>query len=140
MATDYLKVVFYLAALFNSGVILVSRGFSEKLGEVDPLFSSDGCKCIVLWGMAYASIANRYDVVPLASLVFALEKFFYAKHWIVWTKENDVNALIRKDPLTGLFFSAYGAGDAAFGIFFAYVALRFRQNMFNSIAYKIKSS
>ena len=124
-----------LAGCFNLCITVFSKGFSEDLGRVDPLFNGDGCKSIVLWGLTYMSVYNRAHLVPAVDLAFALEKLYYVQRWIVWlaTKGSDLPWLMRTDPLSALFFAGYGAGDFLFMLFFLYCARKHRQNLFGSL-------
>ena len=127
---DAKKIGFVLAFAYNSGIGLFSKGFSNSLGDIDPLFSSNGCIAIQLWGFAYLAIANHYSLVPALALVYALEKLFYAQHWIFWMIEygHTLPNLIQSDPITGVFYAIYGAGDIGFMVFFAWIAWTFRTN------------
>ena len=129
---DRTALGFKLAALYNAHIVLFSKGFSEDLGAIDPLFSSAGCVAVLLWGAAYLTLANRYRVMPTLSFVFAIEKGFYALHWMVWMSDhaNDISSLLNTDPLTGVFYAIYGAGDLVFMLFFASVAWKWRHNSF----------
>lgn len=124
-------VGFSLAALYNLCIVVFSRGFSDVLGEVDPLFGPGGCVGILLWGMAYYALRNRYEQAPALSLVFCVEKLFYAAHWTLWMSAHagELSSMYDADALTALFFTIYGAGDALFMIFFGWVAWRHRESL-----------
>ena len=115
---------FALAAFYNFCIIAFSRFFSSNLGEIDPLFSREGCFCILLWGCAYLSIGGMYDAVPWTSAVFCVEKLFYGVHWVLWlldhneTGRKSLRELFASDPLVGMFYAVYGAGDILFALFF----------------------
>lgn len=123
---------FYLAALYNSFIIVFSKGFGEELGKIDPLFSSEGSFLILLWGALYLSLAHAYEVTPAALLVLSVEKAFYGIHWLRWLSvhANKLPSMLGQDPLVGLFYCIYGAGDLLFMMFFAAVAWKYRQNLF----------
>lgn len=127
-----MKVGFVLAGLYNSGIGIFSRGFGDTLAAVDPLFTGKECVAIQLWGLAYLALWNRHDVVPALSAVFCLEKLFYGVHWVLWirTHGGELPDMVAQDPMTGFFFSIYGAGDLAFMVFFACAAWRWRENLF----------
>jgi uncharacterized membrane protein len=115
------------AALFNFGIVAVSRGFSTNLRVVDPLFSPAGCQLIALWGLAYLSVARSVHLAPHIAAVFALEKLFYGVAWIQgWTRYGDK---LGEQPFdVAMFFRTYGAADFAFALFFGLVWWRLRQN------------
>lgn len=118
------SLIYILAGLYNFSIIIFSKGFSNELidkydGEH---FNLHGNLSILLWGLAYISIYNRYKQVSGLNFVFAIEKFYYFYIWINWMKLNHMNlsTMINEDLLTGLFFSIYGVGDLLFGLFFLY--------------------
>lgn len=115
---------FLLAGLYNLGIVLFSRGFSDVLGGVDPLFSSAGCILILLWGLAYMATRSVYAAAPMLVGVFCVEKVFYAQHWARWLLDEGTNLaeLGASDPLTASFFAIYGLGDGVFALFFGAVA------------------
>lgn len=128
---DRVSLGFIIAGLYNSGIGIFSKGFSDNLGAVDPLFSSAGCVGVQLWGLAYIALAQRYSVAPAVALVFCLEKLFYAQHWLFWISAHgcELSAMAESDPLAASFFAIYGLGDIAFMFFFGWVAWRWRENL-----------
>jgi hypothetical protein len=102
------------------GILLFSRGFhNPHLGQAFPgLFGNWGLVCIMLWGLAYLSVASSYKKVPLLIAVFALEKAVYVASWLWWLSHHDLAALWAQDPLTGAFFALYGIIDLGFCLFF----------------------
>lgn len=121
--------IFWLAGAYNVfGMLLFSQLFMNPLlASTDPaVFSWLGQVAIVLWGLAYWAVAKTYHHVPLLVAVFALEKLVYVLAWAHWLleKAQTLPAIANESPLTALFFSAYGAGDLLFGLFFAWTALR----------------
>ena len=129
---DKIRIGFYLAAVVNLNIIWLSRGLSDSLGQVDPLFSSGGCFLVLVWGAAYFATARIYEYASLIVAVFAIEKAFYAGSWILWINEHKdrLEQLYSTDILAGFFFSIYGLVDTAFMLFFAWVAWRYRENFF----------
>ncbi len=125
---------FWLAALYNACIIIFSKGFGDDLGAVDPLFGPAGCVAVLLWGAAYFALSRRYEVAPALALVFCLEKAFYATHWLIWmsSHRSELAEMTSQDPLTGMFFSIYGAGDLLFMVFFGTVAWNWRHNLTGS--------
>ena len=122
---------FISATLYNSGIIVFSKGFGSDLGAVDGLFSPGGCICVFIWGLAYLALANRYAVAPGVAFVFCIEKAFYGVRWCMWMSEHsgELPAMREADFLTGFFFSCYGIGDLVFMVFFGLVAWRHRSNI-----------
>ena len=110
------------------GVLLFSLAFTnERLIELSPaVLSRFGLISIMLWGLAYFSVASSYSAVPLLIGVFALEKFIYVVSWLVWIREHGqaLSPLFTESPLTATFYTFYGPNDFIFGAFFAYVAMR----------------
>eukprot|EP00929_Paragymnodinium_shiwhaense_P002771 TRINITY_DN103057_c0_g1_i1.p1 TRINITY_DN103057_c0_g1~~TRINITY_DN103057_c0_g1_i1.p1 ORF type:complete len:177 (-),score=14.78 TRINITY_DN103057_c0_g1_i1:255-707(-) len=139
MDLDAVRRGFLCAAAYNSGIIVISRGFGDHLGVVDPLFDSNGSVAVVLWGVAYAAFCDPRRILPIpewcdliqrvAALVFAIEKAYYGFHWLFWLLSAERPALgeiLRKDVMAGIFFATYGAGDLASMVFFLLVAMRWR--------------
>jgi len=128
---DRISLGFGLAALYNVCIIVFSKGFSNDLGAVDPLFGPGGCIGVLLWGLAYLALARSYSTAPAVALVFAFEKLFYGCHWLLWLKDHssELPAITESDPLTGSFFSIYGTGDLVFMVFFGWVAWRYRARL-----------
>jgi len=124
MHESRIRVGFILAGLYNLGIILFSRGFSDALGSVDPLFGSEGSFLILLWGLAYLGTRSVYASAPLLVGVFCIEKLFYFQHWVQWLMEegDSLSQLWASDPLTAMFYAIYGFGDALFAVFFGVVA------------------
>ena len=124
---------FLLSAAYNSGIVFFSRRFGDDLAKIDPHFDSGSCFGILLWGLAYASLATRYHVAPAVALVFAVEKAFYSARWLLWLSASGLTvlpSLITEDPLTGIFYAIYGSGDIVSMFFFAWVAWTWRANVF----------
>jgi hypothetical protein len=121
---DRVGLGFLLAGAYNTLILVVSRGLSNDIGVLDPLFSPDGCVGVLLWGVAYAAMYDRYATAPAISAVFAAEKAFYAGHWALWLAANAATLvpLAGADPLTAVFLAGYGLVDAAFMVFFGWVA------------------
>ena len=112
-----------LAGFANvAGVLVFSRGFSnDYLGQLFPqLFGPWGLVCIMLWGLAYASVAQNYQAVPRLLAVFALEKLVYVISWLWWLTAHgtELPAIWAQDILTALFYCLYGVLDMGFGVFF----------------------
>lgn len=112
------------------GILLISKAFTnDVLTQADPIvFSKFGCLMIMVWGLAYISMANNFQKAPMILLVFALEKVAYTGAWLVWivTSPAEISALIGQDFMVGLFYATYGLNDLAFAVLF-YMAYRFAQ-------------
>ncbi len=75
LADRVVTIGFLLAGAYNVfGILIVSKLFTNQLlSEIDPVvFSWFGQVAIVLWGLAYWSIARFYQHVPYLLLVFCL--------------------------------------------------------------------
>ncbi len=133
MSTDRATLGFVLAAATNALVLVFSKGLQNDLGAIDPLFSPIGCLLIVLWGAAYLAVARNHAKVPAVALVFAIEKLVYTAHWVQFTLmwPGDWASIRASDPISWLFLSAYGLSDAAFMLFFGWVAWRHRARLFS---------
>lgn len=119
---------FILAGAYNIlGMLTASKLFTnELLSAHDPaVFSWLGQIAIVLWGMAYLSVASAYRHVPFLVAVFCVEKLVYTGVWMLWLLERGqtLPEIASGSPLTASFFAAYGAGDFAFAVFFGWVAV-----------------
>ncbi|STZ75412.1 hypothetical protein [Bergeriella denitrificans] len=115
---------FILAALYNIvGILVFSQFFTNGLlAKHDPMvFSWLGQVSILLWGLAYGSVAANYHKVPYLVAVFALEKAVYVYVWADWLLNNNQLAQLADSPMTALFFQIYGLGDLIFCLFFAWV-------------------
>lgn len=118
---------FLLAAAYNIfGILIFSQGFSNPLlAQQDPaVFSWLGQVSILLWGLAYGAVAQRYLELPHLMLVFFVEKMLYVFTWGCWLSKHgsSLPELFNTSPLTALFFSVYGAGDLLFGLMFLLAA------------------
>lgn len=84
------------------------------------VFSPFGCLLVMLWGVAYLSVARHYRELPLLVAVFAIEKALYAATWLQWlvAHGHELPALFTTSPLTALFYSSYGVIDLGFGLVF----------------------
>ncbi len=110
-----------LAGLSNIfGVLIFSRIFTnEVINAYDPLVMSNfGLLMIVVWGVAYLSVANSFHDVKWLMAVFATEKLIYSLVWIDWFFKNDIRAVFNRDIFAGVFYSIYGINDLIFMVFF----------------------
>ncbi|MEM5538626.1 hypothetical protein [Olleya sp. AS48] len=117
---------FILAGVMNSSVLLFSRGFTNKtINAYDPdVMSNFGMLMILIWGLAYISIAYRFKNVKWLVAVFAIEKLIYGCVWLQWMMTNDIGNVYKEDKMAGIFYSIYGLNDWLFCVFFLYVFIR----------------
>lgn len=83
--------------------------------------SNFGLLMVVIWGLAYISIAKNFRHVKWLVAVFAVEKFIYGYVWINWLINNNISEVYEKDLPAGMFFSIYGLNDWIFFAFFSTV-------------------
>lgn len=127
---------FYLAGAANIlGILTFSLAFtnSEMMRLSPRVFSSFGVLAVILWGLAYLSVAKTYHHVPKLIAVFALEKLVYFITWLWWLYHHgaELPGLYTTAPLTANFYTLYGPLDLAFGLFFAAVAFRAKAKALN---------
>jgi hypothetical protein len=120
---------FIAAGLMNVvGVLIFSGGFTnDELVALSPnVFSRFGLLMIIVWGLAYISVARSYRAVPALVLVFALEKAIYVATWFIWLSNHggEFSSIYARDPKTAIFYAIYGPNDLIFGLFFAYVGFK----------------
>ncbi|PIB31796.1 hypothetical protein BFP78_07935 [Gaetbulibacter sp. 5U11] len=117
---------FILAGIMNCSVLLFSRGFTNKtINTYDPdVMSNFGMVMILIWGLAYISVASRFQNVKWLVFIFAIEKLIYGCVWLQWMTTNDVSIVYDEDKMAGIFYSIYGINDWLFCVFFLYVFIR----------------
>lgn len=117
---------FFISGLMNMSVLIFSRFFTNSvISEFDPVVMSNfGLLMILVWGLAYISVAKNYSKVKWLIAVFAIEKFIYGCIWIHWMLNNTVSNVYEKDIMAGMFYSIYGLNDWIFFVFFLLVCLR----------------
>lgn len=111
---------FIIAGLMNATVLIFSKLFTNStIPEFDPeVMSNFGLLMILIWGLAYMSVAKEYYQVRWLVGIFVIEKFIYGFIWTNWIINNNVYDVYKKDVLAGLFYSIYGINDWVFFIFF----------------------
>lgn len=122
---------FIISGLMNLSVLIFSRFFTNTvIPEFDPVVMSNfGLLMIVVWGLAYMSIAKNYHKVKWLVGVFVLEKFIYGYLWINWILNNNISEVYKKDIMAGIFYSIYGINDWIFFVFFILVFIKiFKSN------------
>jgi hypothetical protein len=117
---------FIIAGLMNASVLIFSRFFTNPtIAEFDPtVMSNFGLVMILVWGLAYMSIAKNYHTVKWLVGVFAIEKLIYGCVWINWMLSNSISDVYDKDMMAGIFYAIYGINDWVFFGFFLVVFLR----------------
>lgn len=117
---------FILAGIMNCSVLLFSRGFTNKtINTYDPdVMSNFGMVMILIWGLAYISVAYKFQNVKWLVFIFAIEKLIYGCVWLQWITTNDVSKVYDEDKMAGIFYSIYGINDWLFCVFFLYVFIR----------------
>ncbi len=117
---------FILAGIMNCSVLLFSRGFTNKtINTYDPdVMSNFGMVMILIWGLAYISVAYKFQNVKWLVFIFAIEKLIYGCVWLQWITTNDVSIVYDEDKMAGIFYSIYGINDWLFCVFFLYVFIR----------------
>jgi hypothetical protein len=117
---------FIIAGLTNTSVLVFSRLFTNPIiSEFDPdVLSNFGLVMILVWGLAYLSVAKNYAKVKWLIGVFAVEKLIYGLVWTNWMLNNSVSDVFEKDTMAGLFYSIYGINDWLFSIFFLLVFIQ----------------
>ncbi|HSM63011.1 MAG TPA: hypothetical protein VK833_03635 [Gillisia sp.] len=116
---------FIISGLMNLTVLFFSKLFTNPtIPEYDPVVMSNfGLLMIVLWGLAYMSVAGNYQKVKWLVGVFVVEKFIYGYVWIKWILNNNISEVYEKDTMAGIFYSIYGINDWIFFGFFLFVFL-----------------
>ena len=117
---------FILAGLMNATVLISSRLFTNPtIPKFDPgVMSNFGLLMILIWGLAYISVAKSYQQVKWLVGIFAIEKFIYGYVWINWMLNNNVSEVYEQDQSAGRFYSIYGINDWVFFVFFAFIFFR----------------
>ena len=115
---------FILSGIINiGGALIFSKFFTNKtITQTDPdVMSNFGLLMIVIWGLVFLSVSQKYEQLNSLVGVFAIEKFIYGLNWINWISNNDLFALFNKDQMAGIFYAVYGINDWLFFLFFSYV-------------------
>jgi len=86
--------------------------------------SNFGLLMILIWGLAYLSVAKDFAKAKWLIVVFSIEKFIYGFVWTKWLLNNKLSAVYAEDAMAGIFYTIYGANDWLFFCFFTYVFLR----------------
>jgi hypothetical protein len=132
---DLITKGFLLSGLMNiSGVLIFSRAFSNGVIAAfdNQAMSNFGLLMIIIWGIAFISVAKNFHSVKLLIGVFAIEKFIYATHWTSWMINNNLKDVWEKDKMAGIFYAIYGINDWVFFIFFSMVFIQLYRNQKNN--------
>ena len=118
---------FVLSGIMNiGGALIFSRFFTNKIiPEADPVVMSNfGLLMIIVWGLVFLSISQKYEQLNWLVGVFAIEKLIYGFNWINWISTNDLSAVYNKDQMAGIFYATYGVNDFLFFVFFLYIFIK----------------
>ncbi|WP_298328455.1 hypothetical protein [uncultured Dokdonia sp.] len=127
MNAKTISKLFVMAGLSNVlGVLLLSKGFTNQvMMDAQPeVMGYFGLIAIVLWGLAYITVAKSYAAVPWLIAVFAVEKLAYVIVYLQWFTSHSITAVYERDALAGVFYSIYGLNDFLFMLFFGWVFIR----------------
>ena len=118
---------FVLSGIMNlGGPLIFSRFFTnDSIPAADPVVMSNfGLLKIVLWGLVFLSIFQKYEQLNWLVGVFAIEKFIYVLNWINWISNNDLSAVFNKDQMAGIFYAVYGINDWLLFLLFLFVFIK----------------
>merc|ERR1719150_3415684 len=96
LSKNIIRYGFILSGLMNIvGVLVFSRFFTnEVISKVDPAaMSTFGLIMIVVWGLVFFAVSNKYEHLKWLVGVFIIEKLIYAVNWTKWIAENSVSAV-----------------------------------------------
>lgn len=79
---------------------------------------------IVLWGLAYISVFDKYNQMRWLVGVFAIEKSAYVIAWLDFMNSRSLSFVYEMDVFAGIFYTIYGANDFVFMLFFGFVFLK----------------
>ena len=130
---DLVGCLFTLSGFMNTcGLMVFNRGFVEAstiASHAPTVFSIESQLLIMLWGMAYASVARQWKDLPYLSLVFCIEKLLFVIFGSPFlfdaSKRGSAIDLIasQEDILTGLFLLLAPVNDLLFALVFGYAAM-----------------
>jgi len=129
MNSKLISNLFIASAMVNiGGVLLFSKCFTNPvIPQTDPVVMSNfGLLMIMVWGLAYLSVAKSYEKVPLLTAVFSVEKLAYVVAWVYWHANNELAAVFEQDLFAGIFYTIYGLNDLFYMCFFAWVFIKTR--------------
>ena len=118
---------FILSGITNiGGTLIFSRFFTnENITQADPVVMSNfGLLMIIVWGLVFLSVSQKYEQLNWLVGVFAIEKLIYVFNWINWMSKNDISRVYGKDLMAGIFYATYGVNDLLFFVFFSYVFIK----------------
>ena len=118
---------FILSGITNiGGTLIFSRFFTnENITQADPVVMSNfGLLMIIVWGLVFLSVSQKYEQLNWLVGVFAIEKLIYVFNLINWMSKNDISRVYGKDLMAGIFYATYGVNDLLFFVFFSYVFIK----------------
>ena len=130
---QWVRKVFGMAGMANIVTILVAtRAFTDPLiSQVDPaVFSTPSLVLIMVWGLAYLTVAPHWWKLPPMCLVFMLEKLVFVAMWVRWilSSRDQLPGLWEIDWQIALFYGGYGIVDTFFSLFFFWAWLQARKH------------
>ena len=120
----------FIAAGFTNiiGMLAASEFFTNAAfhAQSPEVFSPFGTFMVMVWGLAYLSVASNAHKLPAICFVFAFEKAIYVYTWVQWmSSKSDMLPMLQDEaPLLALFYSGYGLIDLAFALFFLFAGAR----------------
>ena len=124
---EIIKKGFVLSGLMNiGGVLILSRLFTNNvIPKTDPLVMSNfGLLMIVVWGIAFLAMSQKYEQLKWLIGAFVIEKFIYGFTWTKWMINNDLSSVYNEDTMAGIFYTIYGLNDWFFFLFFLLVFVK----------------
>ncbi len=124
-----IEIIFILAGLSNIfGVLICSKLFTNNvmINTQPSVMGIFGLVSIILWGLAYIAVRNKYEHVRWLIGIFAIEKLAYVAMWINLITTQSILDIYKTDILAGTFYTIYGPNDFLFMLFFTYVFFKTR--------------
>ena len=121
---EIIKMGFVIAGIMNiTGPLIFSRFLNnETIPEIDPdVMSNFGLVQIVVWGLIYIAMSQKYEQLKWLIGVFVIEKLIYSVNWTSWMMNNSLTSVSEKDSMAGIFYTIYGINDWFFFLFFSVV-------------------
>lgn len=124
---EIIKKGFILSGIMNIvGVLILSRLFTNNvIPKSDPVVMSNfGLLMIVVWGIVFLAMSQKYEQLKWLIGAFVIEKFIYGFTWTKWMINNDLSSVYKEDTMAGIFYTVYGINDWFFFLFFLLVFVK----------------